>query len=83
MSSSEKRAEELLDKLVLDVKAFVLLQGSEAELKAKLKRKLGGSQDDSISRFVEALQESRADGRACEPEPAEPPTLWPQRAAIP
>jgi hypothetical protein len=59
LSSSEKRAEELLDKLILDVKAFVLLQGSEGDLKAKLDRKLGQSQDESIRRFVGALQEKR------------------------
>jgi trehalose 6-phosphate synthase len=34
-----------------------------------------------FSDFVEALRESGADRRACEPSTAEPPTLWPQRTA--
>jgi trehalose 6-phosphate synthase len=34
-----------------------------------------------FSDFVEALRESGADRRACEPPAAEPPTLWPQRTA--
>ncbi|MDA4127447.1 MAG: hypothetical protein OK452_09670 [Thaumarchaeota archaeon] len=56
MSSSERKTEDLLDRLILDVKAFVLLHGSDAELKAKLERKLKDSQDESIRRFVNALQ---------------------------
>lgn len=56
LSSSEKRTNELLEKLILDIKALVLLQGSDAELKAKLGRKLAASQDQSVRKFVDALQ---------------------------
>jgi hypothetical protein len=56
LSSSERRGDELVERLILDVKALVLLQGSEAELKAKLEKKLVGSHDESVLRFVRALQ---------------------------
>ena len=59
MSSSEKRTEELADRLVLDIKALVLLHGSEAELKNRLDRKLVGSQDESIEKFIKALQTAK------------------------
>ena len=45
-----------MDRLILDVKAFVLLHGSDADLKAKLGRRLNDSKDESIRRFVNALQ---------------------------
>jgi hypothetical protein len=56
LSSSEKKTEEFLDRLILDIKALVLLHGSEAELKDALERRLAGSQDESVRRFVGALQ---------------------------
>jgi hypothetical protein len=59
LSSSEKRTEELADRLVLDIKALVLLHGSEAELKSRLDRKLVGSQDESIEKFIKALQTAK------------------------
>ena len=55
MSGDEKR-EELLDRLVLDIKALVLLQGSDAELKAELQGPIVQSPDESIGRFVAAMQ---------------------------
>ena len=56
MAESEKRTDEMLDKIVLDVKALVLLQGSDPELKERLRRKLVDSKDEDMRRFVEALQ---------------------------
>lgn len=56
MAESEKRTEEMLDKIILDVKALVLLQGSDPELKERLRRKLVDSKDEDMRRFVEALQ---------------------------
>ena len=56
MSSSEKRNKELTDRLVLDIKALVLLQGSEGDLKTRLDRELVQSSDESVAKFVKALQ---------------------------
>lgn len=59
MSSGEKRTEELLDKLILDIKALVLLHGTDVELKARLEKKVARSNDQSVRRFVETLQTGR------------------------
>lgn len=59
MSSTEKRSDELLDKLTLDIKAMVLLAGSDAELGSKVGARLVDSQDQSVRRFVDALQKRR------------------------
>lgn len=56
MSGSEKRTEELLDRVVLEIKALALLHSSDAELKARLKQKIIDSHDESVRRFTEALQ---------------------------
>ena len=56
MASGEDQAEDLLDKLVLQVKAVSLLYGSETELRRKLEGKLVGSNDESVKRFAKALQ---------------------------
>jgi len=54
--SGERRRDDLIDRLILDIKALVLLEGSEVELKAHLDRKLGENQDPTIKSFVSALQ---------------------------
>lgn len=46
----------MLDRLLLEAKGISLLLGSEAELKAALDRKMIESHDESIRRFVKALQ---------------------------
>jgi hypothetical protein len=56
MSSSNRKTDEFLEKLILDIKAFVLLQGSDAELKSRVEQRLVASQDDSVKRFVGALR---------------------------
>ena len=56
LSSDEKRAEDLLDKLILDIKATTLLLGSEDELKRTLDSRLTGSPDESLQKFVRVLQ---------------------------
>jgi hypothetical protein len=56
LSSSEKRTEDLWDRLILDIKAVVLLQGSEADLKSNLQRRLIAPQDESLMKFTDALQ---------------------------
>ena len=44
------------NRLLLQVKAVSLLYGSEAELKAKLAQKLVHSNDESVRKFVRAMQ---------------------------
>jgi hypothetical protein len=59
LSSSERVTDELLDRLILNIKSLMLLQGSEAELRAKLIVKLANSHDPSLRKFVDALQSGR------------------------
>ncbi len=56
MAIDDKRTEDLLDRLLLEIKAISLLYGSEAELRDKLDSRLVGSHDESVRRFVRALQ---------------------------
>jgi hypothetical protein len=56
LSDSEKQTDDLVDRLILDVKALVLLHGSEADLKDRLDSELVQSHDESIAKFVKALQ---------------------------
>ena len=59
MSTSDERREGLLDRLILDIKALVLLQGSTGELEQNLQRKLLDSHDEEVRRFVGSLQVRR------------------------
>ncbi|MDG6900813.1 MAG: hypothetical protein JRM80_02470 [Nitrososphaerota archaeon] len=59
MTSDEARTEDLLDRLVLEIKAVALLHGSEEELRARLEDKITESHDESVRRFVKALQSER------------------------
>ncbi len=56
MSASDEKAGELLDRLTLDIKALVLLHGSDSELKKRLQRELAESHDESVRSFVSSLQ---------------------------
>lgn len=56
MSSGDDISEELLDKLVLDIKALVLLQGSTGELKKNVQKELKDSHDEDVRKFVDSLQ---------------------------
>ncbi|MBI3859823.1 MAG: hypothetical protein HY296_06280 [Thaumarchaeota archaeon] len=56
MGGEEGKADDLLDRLILDIKAFVLLRGTEEELKNSLRGALIESHDDSLQRFVRSLQ---------------------------
>jgi len=56
LTADESGAEDLLDRLVLDIKAISLLYGSETELRDKLGSRVTESNDESIRRFVKALQ---------------------------
>jgi hypothetical protein len=55
LSGSEKRDEQM-ERLILDIKALVLLQGSDSQLRTQVQGRLANSHDESIGRFVEALQ---------------------------
>lgn len=59
MSASEKKADELMERVLLEIKAMVLLQGSDTELKSRLRTRLVESHDESLRRFVKALQGGR------------------------
>jgi hypothetical protein len=59
LASSESKTDELLDRLILEIKALALLYGSEAELRGRLEGKVTESHDENVRRFVEALQTER------------------------
>ncbi len=56
MTSEETKTEELLDRLLLDIKAVSLLHETEAELREKIEDRIAGSNDESVRKFVRALQ---------------------------
>lgn len=56
MSGTRKRKEELLEKLVLDAKALVLLERSDEELRSMLQAKFVESDDESLRKFAGALR---------------------------
>ena len=56
MTVAERRTEEMLDRLLLEAKGISLLLGSDAELRAALASRLLESHDESVRRFVKAIQ---------------------------
>ncbi len=56
MTSEETKREELLDRLVLDIKAVSLLHETETELREKIEDRIAGSNDEGVRKFVRALQ---------------------------
>ncbi len=56
MSTGETKAEDLLDRLVLEIKALALLYGSEAELREVLEDEVVESHDENVRKFVKAVQ---------------------------
>jgi len=56
LASDESRTEELIDRLILEIKAVSLLYGSDAELRERVESKITESNDESVLRFVKALQ---------------------------
>ncbi len=59
MSGGDERPDEMLDRLILQIKAVSLLQGSDAELRERLERKLLDSKDESIRKFVRVVREGQ------------------------
>jgi hypothetical protein len=58
LTDGEGKKDDLVDKLILDVKAFVLLGGDETQLRETLRR-VADSPDDDVRRFVDALQNKK------------------------
>jgi hypothetical protein len=59
LTTDETQTDNLLDRLVLEIKAISLLYGSEIELREKLETRIIESHDESVGRFVKALQIER------------------------
>jgi len=59
LTTGETRTDELLDRLVLEIKAVALLYGSEEELRQRLEGRILDSYDENVQRFVKALQTER------------------------
>jgi hypothetical protein len=56
LTSDEAKTEDLLDRLMLDIKAMALLYQSEEELRERIDEKIIESRDENVKRFVRALQ---------------------------
>jgi len=56
LTVAETRTEEMLDRLLLEAKGISLLLGSDAELREALASRLLESHDESVRRFVKAMQ---------------------------
>lgn len=54
--SGGDKSEELLDKIVLEAKALVLLRGSDEELKKRLRTRFIDTQDEGVRKFADLLQ---------------------------
>jgi len=59
LAENEERSDDLLDKLILDIKALVLLHGTDADLQTRLQNRIVHSHDESVNRFVSSLQVAR------------------------
>ncbi len=60
--STDRRREEVLDRLILDIKAFVLLQGTDRALQSRVQERLLDSHDEEVRQFVESVQAGRKRG---------------------
>ena len=56
MAADESWTEEVIDRLILEIKAVSLLYGSDAELRENVESKITESSDENVRRFVKALQ---------------------------
>jgi hypothetical protein len=61
MTSDEARTEDLLDRLILEIKAISLLYGSEEELRERVGAKIIESHDENVRKFARALQSRGAE----------------------
>ena len=56
MASDETRADDMLDRLILEIKGFSLLYGSDVELRSKIEGRIIRSGDEGVTRFVKAIR---------------------------
>ncbi len=62
--SGARTEDEILDRMVLDVKALALIHGSEPALRDAIAAKVMDSPDDEIQMFVSAVRHGRREGNA-------------------
>lgn len=62
MTSEEAGGDDMLDRLMLEIKAIALLYGDETELRERLENKITESHDESVRKFVRALQSKKSAG---------------------
>jgi hypothetical protein len=56
LATDESKAEDLLDRLILEIKAVSLLYSDDTEFKDRLESRITESNDESVRRFARALQ---------------------------
>lgn len=56
LTNDEAKTEDLLDRLILEIKAVSLLYGTEEELRERLEAKITESHDENVRKFAKALQ---------------------------
>ncbi|MDE1852170.1 MAG: hypothetical protein KGI38_00275 [Thaumarchaeota archaeon] len=62
MTSEEASGDDMLDRLMLEIKAIALLYGDETDLRGRLENKITESHDENIRKFVRALQNKKSGG---------------------
>ena len=56
MAADDSWTDEVIDRLILEIKAISLLYGSDAELRENVESRIAESKDENVLRFVKALQ---------------------------
>ncbi|MHB1867741.1 MAG: hypothetical protein ACYCPP_02205 [Nitrososphaerales archaeon] len=56
MSKKDDKSDEIVDKLILDIKALVLLSENDAQLSRTVQENIVGSHDEQVSRFMSSIQ---------------------------
>ena len=61
--AADLQKEELANKLVLDIKALVLLSGNEPDIQHVLNQRILGSHDEQVVKFVSMLRPKKQESR--------------------
>ena len=56
MSKKNVQSDEIVNKLILDIKALVLLSENDAQLSRAVQENIVGSHDEQVSRFMSSIQ---------------------------